>query len=194
MLSLFKASNKTKYSVEAFNMLSQHHFILSERLSKQLLWSRTVNVHGQPGKNIPMDLHMEHLNRVFKNAINKLRPNTIDKSLERTGKALKLLTEIQCNYDTATGIPIESAYHTFKSTITDLNKVIEQLQSSRVFQETSNRKHRQFYTFKGSIMDTVDKNTLKEWMTLQLINTTKYILNYVQTFKTYHQNSYNQKI
>jgi len=27
------------------------------------LWSHTVNVHGKPGKNIPMDLHMEHLNR-----------------------------------------------------------------------------------------------------------------------------------
>ena len=133
MLLLFKGSNKTKYSIEAFNLLSQYHFILSGQLSKQLLWSRTVNVHGQPGKNIPMDLHMEHINRDFKNAIGKLGLNTIDKSLERIGKALKLLNEILHNYDTTTGIPIESAYHTFKSTTTDLNKVIKQLQCSRVF-------------------------------------------------------------
>ena len=63
MLLLFKGSNKTEYSIEAFNLLSQYHFIFSAWLSKQLLWSRTVNVHGQAGKNIPMDLHMEHMNR-----------------------------------------------------------------------------------------------------------------------------------
>ena len=174
MLLIFKASNKTKYSIEAFNLLSQYYFILSKRLSKQLLWSRTVNVHGQPGKNIPMDLHMEHMNRMFKNAISKLGPNTIDKSLERTGKALKLLNEILHNYDKATGIPIESGYHTFKSKTTDLNKIIKQLQSSRVFHPTANRKHRQFRNFKGSIMDTLDKTVLKEWMILQLRNTIRY--------------------
>ena len=96
-----------------------------------------MNVCGQPGKNIPMDLHTEHMNRDFKNAIGKLGPNTIDKSLERTKKALKLLNEISQNYD-ATGIPIESAYHTFKSTTTDLNKIVKQLQCSRVFQPTTN--------------------------------------------------------
>ena len=96
-----------------------------------------------------MNLHMEHLNRAFKNAIGKLGPNIIDKSLERTGKALKLLNEILHNYDTATGIPIESVYHTFKSTTTDLNKVIKQLQCSKVFQPTTNWKHRQFHTFKA---------------------------------------------
>ena len=174
MLLLFKGSDKSKYSIEAFNLLAQHHFIFSERLSKQLLWSRTVNVHGQPGKNIPMDLHKEHLNRTFKNAISKLGPNTMDLSLERTGKALKLLNEILHNYDTATGIPVESAYHTFKNNSTDLNKVIKQLQCSRVFHPTINRKHRQFRTFKGSIMDKVDKKALKEWMILQMRNTLRY--------------------
>ena len=79
MLLLFKGSNKTKYSIETFNLLSKYHFIFSGRLSKQLLWSRMVNVHGQPGKNIPMDLNIKHLNRAFKNAIGKLGPNTIDK-------------------------------------------------------------------------------------------------------------------
>ena len=79
-----------------------------------------MNVHGQPGKNIPMDLHMENMNRDFKNTIGKWGPNTTDKSLERTGKALKLLNEILHSYDTTTGIPLESAYHTLKSTTTDL--------------------------------------------------------------------------
>lgn len=88
------------------------------------MWSRTINVHGQLGKNIPMDLHMEHLNRMFKISIGKLGPNVMDPSLQRVGKALKLLNDVQQNYDKNINIPIESSYHTFRSTTTDLNKVI----------------------------------------------------------------------
>ena len=33
-------------------------------MSVELMWGRFVNVHGKPGKNIPNDLHGEHLNRV----------------------------------------------------------------------------------------------------------------------------------
>ena len=39
-----------------------------------------------------MNLHMKYLNRIFKDAISKLGPNTIDNSLQRTAKALKSLT------------------------------------------------------------------------------------------------------
>ena len=41
-------------------------------MSMQLKWSRTINVHGRAGKNIPADLHMEHLNRVCNGAISGL--------------------------------------------------------------------------------------------------------------------------
>jgi len=66
MLLLFKVSNKTKYSVEAYSLLAHYQYLFSERMCKQLLWSCTVNVHGKQGKNIPMDLHMEHLNQDLK--------------------------------------------------------------------------------------------------------------------------------
>ena len=78
----------------------------------QLLWSRTVNVHGKAGKNVPMDLHIEHLNRMFKNAISRLGPNTVDSSLQRTGKALKALMDVQQRFDLVTGVIPESSYHT----------------------------------------------------------------------------------
>ena len=174
MLMLYKSSNKTKYSIEAFNLLAQYHFIFSDRLRDQLLWSRTVNVHGKAGKNVPMDLHMEHLNRIFKDAISKLGPNTIDNSLQRTGKALKSLMDIQQRFDSVTGITLESSYHTFRSNIKDLNKIIEQLQSAKVFNTTANRKHQQFSKLKGSAINQMDKSALKDWMTLQLRRIIRY--------------------
>ena len=75
ILLLFKASNLTNYSVEALTLLSQYHLILPPHLAEQLKWSQCVNTHGLPGHNISCDLHMEHLNRVAKVAIQGLGPN-----------------------------------------------------------------------------------------------------------------------
>ena len=50
-------------------MLYSYYYTLSPRQSQQLLWSRSVNMHGQQGRNVACDLHMEHLNRVCKEAI-----------------------------------------------------------------------------------------------------------------------------
>ena len=59
-LLLFKANGRTNYSIEAFNLLAQHDFLLSPRMAMQLTWNRTVNMHGFIGRNISSDLHMEH--------------------------------------------------------------------------------------------------------------------------------------
>ena len=40
LLLIFRASSRTNYSI------AQHQFLLSPRLSQQLLWSRFVNTHG----------------------------------------------------------------------------------------------------------------------------------------------------
>jgi len=53
MLLLFKVSNKTKYSVEAYNLLAHYQYLFSERMCKQLLWSRTVNVQVNQAKIYP---------------------------------------------------------------------------------------------------------------------------------------------
>ena len=66
---IFKSSGHKNYSIEAFTMLSQYYFILSPQLAEQLKWSRFINNHGTCGKNISMDLHMEHLNRLCQTAI-----------------------------------------------------------------------------------------------------------------------------
>jgi len=51
----FKEANRKNYAIEAFNLLAQYHVVLSPRMAMQLLWNRTINTHGRPGKNIPCD-------------------------------------------------------------------------------------------------------------------------------------------
>ena len=92
LLLLFKASGRTNYSIEALTLLSHYYLILPPRLAEQLKWSRFVNTHGLPGHNISCDLHMEHLNREAKTAIQGLGAKKFKKTILHTGKAIGILT------------------------------------------------------------------------------------------------------
>ena len=45
-------------------------------MAYQLTWNRACNVSGGEGKNILLDLIVEHYNRVFKDDINTFRSNS----------------------------------------------------------------------------------------------------------------------
>ena len=58
LLPMFLNSGKKNYAIESLNLLLQHDHILSPRQAAELIWSRFINVHGLPGRNIPNDLHI----------------------------------------------------------------------------------------------------------------------------------------
>lgn len=167
-LLTFKATNKRKYAIQASTLLLQYYFIFSERMKKQLLWSRTVNRSGRPGRNIPMDLEMEHLNRELKGAISNLHSNVNENSIARIGRSLKKLVTVTENYDKCSDIPLQSNYHSSRSNIKDLTSVVEELQKSNVYIEQSNREHSQFPKFKGNIAGTLKCEDIESWLKAQL--------------------------
>ena len=61
------------------------------QLAKQLLYSRFVNTRGQRGKNIPADLHNEHLNKACKTALGHLGPNTSINHIQVVSRSLGTL-------------------------------------------------------------------------------------------------------
>ena len=69
MLPLFRFTQHKNYCIEAFNLLCQYSFRLPPRQAEELIWSWFINTHGVPGRNIPLDLHLEHLNRLCKTSI-----------------------------------------------------------------------------------------------------------------------------
>ncbi len=121
-LLVFKATGRTNYSKEAFVLLAQYHFIFSDRMRMQLLWSRTVNVHGCPGKNITCDLHMEHLNRECKSSISGLGANITDSTITRVGKALRSSTVVLEAFDQETSVKPQSGHHATRSSEKDMDR------------------------------------------------------------------------
>lgn len=162
---IFKASNRTNYSIEAFNLLAQEKFLFSPRLAMQLKWSRTVNTHGRPGKNIPCDLHMEHLNRECKSGLRGLGSNITDMSVMRVGKCIGKTTTMLKGFDKVNGVPSEADYHTHRSAQEDLKKLLTQLtRTSKVYATESERCHRNFPKFSSNIMLNVSTTKLMQWM------------------------------
>ena len=127
MFLIFKATNRTNYSIEAFTMLMQLTYLFSPRMVQQLKWNRTVNVHGREGKNISADLHMEHKNRECKTIISGMGPNVTEQSIQRVARALKPLSSTMLAFDHHNKVPSESDSHTRKSSSADMNKLVKQL-------------------------------------------------------------------
>lgn len=170
LLPIFKVSDRRNYSLEVLRMLYSYYFILSPRQKHQLLWSRFVNVHGLPGRNIAGDLHMEHLNHICKQAIQGAGAKKRKETITRIGKALGPLAEVTSNFDENVLKPTHehvAGHHKRASATKDQAMVVnELLNHSCVFSE-SNRTHRYFkqFTTKGSIFMKVHRKSLEKWIT-----------------------------
>ena len=176
LMLIFKAAQRSNYSIEALNLLSQYHFFFTFRQAEQLIWSRCVNTHGRPGKNIPCDLYMEHLNRICKMTVAHLGANKTTDSLQRAAKCVGVLAKLLLKYDDDMGISERSGNHYVASMSKDKRIVIEQLLDKDVFAHVDNRKHSCFGSIRRNIMSKINKKTLDNWMKdqLQILQRTLY--------------------
>ena len=165
LLLFFRATGHVNYTIEAFTLLSQYYYLLPPRLSEQLIWSRFVNTHGLPGRNIPADLYMEHLNRLCKDAVSHLGANKTPKAIVRTGKAIQSMSEALHHFDKDNGIDLGSGAHTRRSEAGDLSKIVHEIhKKSSVFTNIPGRKHTSFPSITCNMFESIDQQKFQEWM------------------------------
>ena len=90
LLLHFYAEGKTKYAIEAQYLLLQQHCLLSPRQAFRQRWNRSVNNKGGAGKNVPLDLDLEHDNNYLKESVKKMGHNITTTAVSRACKVLKL--------------------------------------------------------------------------------------------------------
>ena len=123
----------------------QHDYYFSERdEAAELLWSRFINVHWKPGCNIPNNLHLEHLNRLWKTAIKGLGANKTEICITRVGKALGTIAPILENFDTINKVTKVSGKHQAACSEKDLKLLLDVFKDASVFVEKSERIHPSF--------------------------------------------------
>ena len=130
--------------------------------AEKLKWSRFINCHGFPGHNISCDLHIEHINRKIKTAIEGLGANKSEKAIVRTGNCGPL-DDILSSYDKTAKIDNPSGKHSRHSISKELDKLIQKLLTYGAFDKSSGKQHRTFPNLKANLIKKLNENKVKEW-------------------------------
>ena len=112
----FKVSKCPKYAIASLHLQAQVNCLLSPRLAHSLTWNRYVNHQGKVAPNFPMDLDVEHDNKVFKADIHSFKGEITNKSIARVGQATEPTDVILSAFDQSTHVRKPSGKHTTTTT------------------------------------------------------------------------------
>lgn len=160
-LMYFTYARHKNYQHEAFHTLSLVSATASPRIASQITWGRVVNVNGGVGHNVPLDLHMEHLNRTVKDYVASLGANVAERSILQCGKSVGGIKTITDQFDKQNCITKPIGTHSTPKLDGDRATIIKELSTeSRVFDYIPGRQHSSFSGIKPNIADCVDKQKL----------------------------------
>ena len=160
LLVIFKSTNNYNYSKEAVSLLTQYHYLFSERQREQLLWSRCVNTRGCRGANIPCDLYMEHLNRRLKTMLQNLGPNVSPEAIQKAGRAIAPVQHVCRIFEEQTAPHLHSNHHAVPSFGKDFDKVLNILITEKVFMPIRRREF-SIYKHNSTIIEKYSSVELK---------------------------------
>ena len=163
LLLHFKADGKgsTKYALEALYLILQLNAILSPRQAHRLMWNRTIR--GKDG-NIPLDLDLEHDNRMAKEAIKKLGRNINEKSVTRIIKAQQTASKMLHSFDKTLSVMRRSGRHTSVSDDKDFEKLLSKLIEEHALSETEGRKYNHYRACQASLLDGLNVHSFYAWI------------------------------
>ena len=163
-LLIFKAAKRKNYSIEALNLILQIDHVLSPREAAQVKWSRTVNTSGRPGNNVPMDLHLEHLNRRLKTALRNMGSNISANSVSLAAKSIDVVNHV-CNvFERSTGHTPDSELHPPPSFKRDCELVVGILSENEVFIFKNNTRLHNAFKLHKNIFHLLNYAGLLQWI------------------------------
>ena len=164
LLLIFKAARRKNYSIEALNLQLQINYILSPRQAAQLMWSRCINTTNITGHNIPMDLHLEHLNRVLKCIMRNMGSNMTDDSVKLAAECIQVVHPICSKFEECTSkcVP-NSNKHSAPSDQRDFELVVQCLKDQQVYSHIHARKNSSF-KFSNNLLQQLKYKNLIPWL------------------------------
>ena len=169
LLVIFRQEKHYNYSKEGFLFIAQT-LLLSPRQLCDIKWNRTVNTTGRIGKNIPVDLHMEHLNKRLKIMIRNLGSNVSPTTVRCASKALAIVDVVRLQFlkdDNERGQ--NKDHHTQPSFVKDFTMIEQQLITDKVFSQLTNRQHITFPQHKP-LFQTIKWKNICTWLKDKIIN------------------------
>ena len=163
----FKSAGRHKYAVEALRLLFQVDVVLSPNLAHQVRWHRFINTKGGPGRNIPCDLHNEHMNKLIKDIIGNMGSNLTETSLQYAVRSVSTLETICKKFDRESQVLYGTSAHFTRPDDVDVRKVVSVLLSEKILVPSDGRKHRSFPEIHFNPLHKWDIKKTKEWIKMK---------------------------
>ncbi len=164
-LLFFNFHGAVKYFYTTLLLLVKIHAILPEGKAFRLIWNRFFNKHGWKGRNIPLDLRLEHLNNFLKACLKVLGANLKEKNAQRIAQSLEILERIMDSIDSDCNRETTVRARGMKNPEETVAQIVQDLVAIKAFQQTPGRPgHPSFPKFASSIPGKVDYSKLYKSM------------------------------
>lgn len=153
----------TKYAYVLLLFFAQNCALFSEEESFHLIANRFVNAKGKLGGNIPLDLHMEHLNLLLKRLAKGMGGNITTASLQRAARSVVALNNVMEGVYEDCHKNRRSGHHGSKNPEEAVTITVNDLLQGRVFHKVPGRPgYHSFPDFKSNILD-IDYRNFFQW-------------------------------
>lgn len=166
-LLFYKAYGHTSYAYSTFLLTVQMNATLSPRVAHSLKWNRFWNTRGGKGRNIPLDLHLKHLNGFLKSFLKGLGPNLNETSVARISRSIRVMKQMMARTDMELGISGQTGAHHVNMK-KDILTLVDTLQAAEVFKQQPGRVYAAFPGFQNNFLGKLDHKALWNWMMLKL--------------------------
>ena len=164
LLHFKEEKSTTKYSLEALYLLFQVYSLLPPAEAHSLVWNRTVNNKGGPGKNVALDLDLEHDNNDLKQPIKNLGPNVTEDAVRRISHGQQRSKTMLGCLDREILVKQRSGKHVSADYTKDLRMVVNSLTEELVFHQTPGRHYKCFTNFARDPLSRIDMSNLFQWI------------------------------
>ena len=126
-------------------MLLEVYSLLPPPEAHSLAWNRTINNKGEPGKNVAIDLGLEHDNNDLKQPIKDLRLNVPEDAARRISNGQQKSKQMLSCMDREILVKQRSGKHVSADYLKDLRGVVNSLIEESVFCHTPGRHYKHFF-------------------------------------------------
>ena len=109
-------------------------------------------------------MQLEFFNKLVKEAIKKIGPGASKKSLDRVCHSLGITSSLIKNYDNNMSVFNRAGRHVKKSTVGDLEKIVNELVINKAFTCTPGRRYSCFSHVKPSLLTGFDMQKMFLWI------------------------------
>ena len=127
-----------------------------------------MNNKQDPGRNISMDLRVEHLNNFTKGMLKGLGPNLTENAARRCSKSVGKSEALLQTIDDHLNVCRPSGHHKVKKSETDFKTLVDELhRRAKIFHfnPSPQRQYIHFPHFKRDILSNIDHRLLNNWLT-----------------------------